>query len=329
MAMSVGNVISNYTYTYNNQMRGTLDKDDNAAWSKEELTNYAKDYSAATGKNLDVDSLFEKYANEDGVIDAAGQEKMYADDALGFIALKKASDAEKEAAASSTTSTTATETAKANFFDTTAQRNQVFDAVNAFTYQYGGKLIAQLDKNDDGMWNKEELTNYAAAYKKATGTELDVDAIMEKYGNEDGYIDPTNQGKIQKADALGLNALKTAYDNAIVARESSIRNTDPYKGYKVDTTISGKAGDADFSMDGLLSTMSPERKMAFSVAINRLNANAGILGSFGMSNSGTGIDIFSMLSSKNSYDMLNVASTGKNSAAVTEAMSGQLMNFTL
>lgn len=325
MATSINSVISNYTYTYNNQMRAKLDKDDNAVWDKSELTNYAKAYNAATGKNLDVDKLMEKYANEDGVIDYASQEKMRKDDALGFSVLKAATTTASTSTGSASSSGSSTSTAAAavdpNKTMSQEQKFAVLDAVRAFSYEYNGKLQPLLDKDKDGMWSKDELTNYASAYKKATGGTLDVNSLIEKYGNEDGYIDPTNQAKMKSSDALGLTNLKTAYDKALATKSTTSYN---------DAKLSGTASKSDdsFSLQDLLGSMSSNGKAYFSMMINKYDSQSSMLNAFGMNSSSSSFDMSGLLSGANALQMYRSASTYGNSSAAQAAMSGQMMNFT-
>lgn len=88
MSMSINNLISNYAYGYQNQLRPNLDRDDNGVWSEREVKNFASDYEASTGNKLDVDKLFKDYdKNVDGSFDASEIDKIYADDALNLSAL--------------------------------------------------------------------------------------------------------------------------------------------------------------------------------------------------------------------------------------------------
>lgn len=313
MATNVNSVINSYTYTYNNQLRPKLDKDNDGTWNKSELQNYADAYKKATSKTLDVDKLIEKYGNEDGVIDAKGQDKMWKDDALGFSVLQgAASSTSSTTSSTSTTGTTSTTAASMSL----EKKAAIYDAVRAFTFDYSGKLQPVLDKDKDGMWSREELQNYANAYKKATGNVLDVDKLMEQYGNENGYIDPTNQAKMKSADALGLSALKTAFDKA---------NAAPTVTYN-DAKAASSKKTGSYSLEELLNTMSPSGKAYFSVMTNKLNSQSALLDNFTATSTSSGsFDMLNLLSSRNTLQMYKAMGSG----ALSSAMSGQLMNFTL
>ncbi len=320
--MSIANstVVTNYTYTYQKKLQPKLDSNDDAVWSKDELQKYADEYNKATGTKLDVDNLMTKYANADGVIDYKSQQNMKSDDALGLNKLQElvtAAQTPTPSTSGTTGSTGSTSTSKAMTQD---KKFAIYDAVNAFSYEYGGKLQPLLDKNSDGMWNKDELTSYAAALNKATGTKLDVDALITKYGNADGNIDPKNQTAMKDSDALKLSALKSAYESARTTPAVSLTNKEPTSSYK-----SQASGQKDFSVQDLLGSMSSSGKMSFSTGINRLDNQSALLNSFNMSSSSS---MSSLLSSANSLNMYKAASGG-NSQAVYAAMSGSLMNFAL
>lgn len=313
--------INNYTYNYNNKVQPKLDKNDDAVWDKTELTNYATAYKKATGTTLDVDKLMEKYANKDGVIDYENQQKIQKDDALG---LNKLTNTSASTAATSASSTSAATSAASKSSTMTQQKKfDIYDAVNSFSYEYNNKLEPLLDKNDDGMWNREELTNYATAFNKATGEKLDVDALITKYGNEDGAIDPKNQAKIRDNDALKLSTLKTSYDTArATATTAAVTNKEPTK------YTAGK-NTSDYSVEDLLGSMSSSGKMFFATNINKLDNVSAMLSNFDSSFGSSSSDMFNLISSTNSLNMYKSMASSGNAQSLYSAMSGQLMNFTL
>ena len=88
MAMSIDNLISNYSYGYKNNLRPNLDKNSDSVWSAQEVQRFANDYEKSTGSTIDVDKLFESYdSNADGVMGASEIDSIYSDDALGLNAL--------------------------------------------------------------------------------------------------------------------------------------------------------------------------------------------------------------------------------------------------
>ncbi|MDR1194544.1 MAG: hypothetical protein LBK98_10360 [Peptococcaceae bacterium] len=91
MSLTVGNVVANYTYTYQNKLRPRLDKDDNGYLGKAEISNYASAYQKTTGQTLDVDKIMSTY-DEDGDdrLSYREQDQMNLADALGMDNLAKA-----------------------------------------------------------------------------------------------------------------------------------------------------------------------------------------------------------------------------------------------
>lgn len=323
---ALNQTLSTYTYSYQNKLRAKLDKDDNAVWSRDELQNYADAYADATGKTLDVNKLMEQYANEAGVIDYDAQQKMQSDDALGFSNLKAALDKSKETDKSTSSSSSSSSSATEGM--TKSAKDAAIQAVRQFSYEYSGKLQPLLDKNDDGVWGKDELQKYADLYSKATGKTLDVDKLMETYGNEDGVIDPSGQASMKKADALDLAGLKSAYDVA-TAKPESTGYVKPYEAYTEDTTIRGKS-TGGFSLNDLLGSMSSSSKAAFSLKVNRYENMGNMLsqmtGGYSSSSSFNLLSMSTVRSAASTYTQTN--SLGSSSSSLYSAMSGQLLNFT-
>lgn len=313
---AVNNTLSTYTYTYQNKLQAKLDKNDDAVWSRDELQNYADSYATATGKKLDVNALMEKYANADGVIDYKSQQQMKSDDALGFNNLQAlAEELKKSNSTSSSSSTSSTASSASSSAMTQKAKDAAIQAVKQYTYDYSGKLQPLLDKNDDGVWSKDELQNYANLYNKATGKTLDVDKLMETYGNEDGVIDPTKQAAMKKADALDLTGLKTAYDAATAKPESETPGyVKPYAAYTKDTTI-GNRSMKDFSINDLIGTMSSSQKAAFSLKVNQYENMGNLLNT--------------MTGGYSSSAALNIATMSTPSSAASQyTLSSQMLNFT-
>ncbi len=90
MTMTINSVVANYTFNYKSEMRPILDKNADGNWSREEVTNYAADYKAATSESIDVDAIFNKYdVNSDNSLEYSEYEKATADDAFGMSVLSK------------------------------------------------------------------------------------------------------------------------------------------------------------------------------------------------------------------------------------------------
>lgn len=103
MSMSVGNVMSAYTYQNGSQLRPTLDKNSDGSWSKQEVSRYASDYKSATGTELDVDKIFDKYDSDgSGSLGVAEYESAIADDALGTKRLSELQSQQKPAVTTET-----------------------------------------------------------------------------------------------------------------------------------------------------------------------------------------------------------------------------------
>ncbi len=329
--MSVNGVLNTYTYSYGSTTRAKLDKDDNAAWTEDELREYANAYKEATGKELDVDALMEKYATtikyEDGSsvygISSKAQEQMMNDDALGFSVLKAAASA-SESSSSSTSknpiSTTDNGPSSMTIYD---RKYAAMDAVESFTYAYNGKLQPLLDKNADGVWSREEIGNFADAFSKATGKTLNIDEIFEKYANEDGVIDPLGQEKMKKDDALHLDELLNVYFDAVTIEEPTYN----------DAKSTLKESDTASSLQDLLGSMSAAGKASYSLAINKYTMQGNLLsmitGSLGMSTSGSSniLNMQGMFDSLNSLQAAKLAyGTNTSSYDYDEMMSANSLN---
>ena len=173
-----------------------------------------------------------------------------------------------------------------------------------YTYNYGQKLQPRIDKDNDARWSKTELQNYANAYGKATGNKLDVDSLLEKYG-QNGYIDTKGQGAVKKDDALGLSKLENAAQTAFQQMQRP----------------AAKAP----SLEELLADMSGSRKAYFSSAISKYNSQQSLLNNFSSMNGSYGFE--SVLSARSAANMYRLQMNYSGGDAYT-AMSGQLMNFT-
>lgn len=77
-----------------------------------------------------------------------------------------------------------------------------------YSYGYQNKLRPNLDKNDDAVWSKSEVNNFARDYEKSTGSKLDVDKLFESYDKDtDGVLGASEIESVYADDALGLSAL--------------------------------------------------------------------------------------------------------------------------
>jgi hypothetical protein len=62
-----------------------LDSDGDNAWSYDEVSNYASDYSTLTGNKIDVDDIFASYDTDgDNSLSSTEQVDVLSDDALGL-----------------------------------------------------------------------------------------------------------------------------------------------------------------------------------------------------------------------------------------------------
>ncbi|MCL2033576.1 MAG: hypothetical protein FWG94_02465 [Oscillospiraceae bacterium] len=320
MSVSINGALSQYTYTYQNQMRGSLDKNDDAAWDRSELQAYADAYKKATGTGLDVDKLMEKYANEDGMIDYATQQQMYKDDALGFSKLSSAANSTSDAGETSGAASSAPTGAM-----TQTQRDATLEAVHRFTYSYGKELRPKLDMDDDGLWSRDELSEYARLFERSTGQKLDVDAIIEKYGNDDGFIDPLNQAKVLKDDALKLSALKSAFDE--------VSNVNYYSPNPVtsNSVSQERRQSGGVSMQDLLEGMSSSSKMRFSVMIQNMESQQNMLNEFMWTGGNASGGMFALANARtdamNMYRLQMIQGGGPG--ALFGEMPGTGMNFSI
>lgn len=104
MSLSIGNLMSNYTYNYGSNLRPNLDANRDGSWSKQEVSNYSTAYETVTGKAIDVDNIFKTYdADESGALSYSEYENAIADDALGveYLSSQSQQSAEAESASES------------------------------------------------------------------------------------------------------------------------------------------------------------------------------------------------------------------------------------
>ena len=291
MSMAVNSTLPNYTYTYQNKLQPKLDKDDDARWSKSEVQSYADSYKRATGQKLDVDKIMEKYAGEDGYIQASDWAKVRDDDALGFSKLT--------AAKNSTASTSGT----------TTNSNVDMSALSGFTYTSQSKLQPNLDKNHDGYWDKDEVTKFAEAYKKATGSGLDVDKIMEKYAGEDGKIGYAGQTQIRRDDAFGLSKLTTT---------------------TVEVKNPSKSTAKEVNLTDLMNSMSSAKKASFSNMIQKYETMSSLLQNFTSVNSvGSMFNMYSAMSQRNLASIYQSSMRYGGTSANYQSMANQMLNMVI
>lgn len=287
MSMTVNNVLSNYTYSYAGTNRPNLDKDSDGYWSRTEVDNYAADYKSATGEDLDVGAIFEKYdENGDGRLGYNEYKGVISNDALDIGTLTSMKEKGETSAVKPEADKTTSSTSKMS----------AGNVLSKYTYSYLGTNRPNLDKDSDGYWSKEEVNNYAADYKAATGKELDVESIFSKYDADgDGRLGYNEYNQIISSDALDINTLssmKAAEDLAAAEEEAAAK--------KEEETSSATSSD-------WLTSLSANQKMAFvratwkaETASNFLNAMFSV-----QSRSSMGFGLLSAVQSYNSTKNLN------------------------
>lgn len=307
--VTANQVLNTYTYQYKTQTRATLDANNDSRWDRAEVQKYADAYKEATGTSLDVNKIFEKYGDGGGYITYNQWDTVYGDDALGFAALK-------EYAAKSTAGTSSTSSASVNL-----------DAVSGFVYRQGNALMPRLDKDYDGLWSKTELQNYAAAYEKATGTKLNVDGILEKYGREDGMIDYAGQNKIKEDDALGFKLLNDAGNKELDSKASTgkdVANEIKDNWFARKTGASGQSNSYDLSE--IMASMSPANKAYFTTMIARSDNLSSLLNNFVTSNP-VSDSMYGMYSAMSQRNLVGLYGSSMYSDLSTGSMSNQLLNM--
>lgn len=74
-----------------------------------------------------------------------------------------------------------------------------------YTYSSGSTARPDLDTNRDGVWSKQEVSNYASDYEEATGVSIDVDGIFKEYdADESGTLTYSEYNSAISDDALGM-----------------------------------------------------------------------------------------------------------------------------
>ena len=339
MAMSVSGVLNAYTYSYGSTTRAKLDKNDDSKWTRDELREYADAYNSATGKTLDVDALMDKYGEtftkDDGstvvAISAAKQEEMLKADELGFSVLKSLNNSSGSGSAETKVELEDSGPSSMTIWD---RKNAAIDAVNAFTFSYGGKLQPLLDKNNDGLWGRDEIELYAQAFSRATGKKLNVDEIMKKYGSEvevealNGSksttfaIDPTQQAKMKKDDALHLGDLLKAYEATVSISDQPLFN-------EAESTLpkNGRySANYNYSLEDSLANMSASAKMSYALSVNKYQGMGNLLGMMTGISYNTGTNILDMQSMFNSLNSLQAAKMqyGSGSGSVYNSLKSSL-----
>jgi len=192
--------------------------------------------------------------------------------------------------------------------------------VSNYTYEYLGSLRPKLDKDADGVWSRDELQNYADSYKKATGTALDVDKILEKYGNGNDYISYDGQNQAIKADALGLSTLKSLHTQA-----NAKTTTDSTTSSSSTSSSSGTSNSSkDYDLSSMLESMSTSGKMSFVKFMNQSESISSLISNMMSYSSSSSIDMFSLMNQQTTAKLY--AATQKSSTDLT-SMSNQLMNL--
>lgn|GEM_PF-2004947 len=325
MSLAINSTVSTYTYTYQNQMRANLDKDDDGLWSRSEVQNYADSYEKATGTALDVDNIMSTYGNTNGYISYSSQNQMAADDTLG---LSKLSALYQSSLSSSTTGSSSSSTSSSSSSSSTSTSSTISSSTKAainstvskYTYEYLGSLRPKLDKDADGVWSRDELQNYADSYKKATGTALDVDKILEKYGNGNDYISYDGQNQAIKAGALGLSTLKSLHTQA-----NAKTTTDSTTSSSSTSSSSGTSNSSkDYDLSSMLESMSTSGKMSFVKFMNQSESISSLISNMMSYSSSSSIDMFSLMNQQTTAKLY--AATQKSSTDLT-SMSNQLMNL--
>ena len=324
MSLAINSTVSTYTYTYQNQMRANLDKDDDGLWSRSEVQNYADSYEKATGTALDVDNIMSTYGNTNGYISYSSQNQMAADDTLGLSKLSALyqSSLSSSSTGSSSSSTSTSTSASASSTTSSSTKAAINSTVSKYTYEYLGSLRPKLDKDADGVWSREELQNYADSYQKATGTALDVDKILEKYGNGNDYISYDGQSQAIKADALGLSTLKSLHTqaNAKATTDSTTSSSSTSSSSSSGTSDSSK----DYDLSSMLESMSTSGKMSFVKFMNQSESISSLISNMMSYSSSSSIDMFSLMNQQTTAKLY--AATQKSSTDLT-SMSNQLMNL--
>lgn len=180
--------------------------------------------------------------------------------------------------------------------------------ISQYTYGTQRSLQPKLDKDDDGRWSKSELNNYAKAYNKATGESLDVDKLLEQYGDENGYIQADSQAQMRKDDALGLSKLSDAAG-------------------KVTTEGLQQQATPSLNLSDLMESMSESGKMGFARVVRQAESMSALLqgfGSGGQSSDGM-FGLSSTLSQSNAAKLYQVQMRYAGASGAS-AMSNQLLN---
>jgi hypothetical protein len=264
-------------------------------------------------------------------ISTAKQDEMMKADELGFSVLKSMNGS---SSASSAEEPAALEDLGPSSLTLWDRKNAAIDAVRAFTFSYGGKLQPLLDKNNDGLWSRDEIQLYADAFGRATGKKLNVDEIMEKYGAEVEVeslsgsisttfaIDPTQQAKMKKDDSLRLNDLLSAYNTAIQISDTPLFN-------EAESTMpkNGRySANYSYSLDDALANMSPAAKMSYALGINKYQGMGNLLGMMGGFQTNMGTNILDMGAMFNSLNSLQAAKMqyGSSSGSVYNSLASSL-----
>jgi len=214
LSMSVNNILSNYTYTYQSERRPILDQNYDSVWSKDEVAKYAEDYKSATGTQLDVDAIFKQYdADSSGSLEFTEYEAAADNDAFG-ISLLSQKQSEAASQLGSSDSQLGSSVGSDDSFSVNAQASAIKstatleDVLSDYTYSYKGEPQVVLDQDYDGAWSADEVAQYAADYKSATGTQLDADAIFKQYDTDGNNSLEFSEYEAARAnDAFGVSLL--------------------------------------------------------------------------------------------------------------------------
>lgn len=98
MSLSIDSLLSNYT-RYDKQLYGSVDRNKDGLYSKQEVGKFAQSYEKSTGETIDVDGLFKAYDIDlSGSFSSEEYAKVIEDDAMHMSVLSGVKKEEAEAA---------------------------------------------------------------------------------------------------------------------------------------------------------------------------------------------------------------------------------------
>lgn len=172
--MSINTDYSYYNNSYYTQkntkmqrssLNSLIDSNEDKTLDADELSNFVADFNAKTGNNIDLSSIMSAYdSNGDGQLDESEQEVINKEKAWEKLMGSGIQN----------------------------RRLRMMDGPPPSS-------PPNIDKDGDGSWNSDELTQFIDMVNEATNGSLDLESVLQKYDSDgDGSLSQSEQAEMIK-----------------------------------------------------------------------------------------------------------------------------------